>query len=237
MWVGKCLTAMAVAGMALSAPLNDAEAKRRIGKSWVAKPYKAPNAAEKRIGTAIPLVVPGGALGSSARKPVEVVKVVDLPDVADFQRDDGSYVDLGWRFLGETTGEWVGYIGSDIDYLTVLPEQLTAIMQIAGITQLPEPPKRLGQSVKESSGDHAKFGSALWMLLLAAASVFIMRVGRRRLLPDDQIGEAKGAAELAADWMTTAESRMAPAGAPRTSSPMRASTVVRGGSSAFGRRA
>jgi hypothetical protein len=114
---------------------------------------------------------------------------------------------------------------------------LTAIMQIAGISSLPEPPKRIGHSAKETSGELAKFGNALWMLLLAAASVFVLRVARRHLLPDDQVGEAKGAAEMAADWMTTAESRMTPAGGPRPSSPMRASTVMRGGSSAFGRRA
>lgn len=237
MWIAKCLTAIVLAIMALSVPLHDADAKRRIGKSWVTKAYKAPKDAEKRNGTALPVALPSLALGSSAKKPVEVVKVVDLADVAEFQREDGSYVDLGWRFLGETDGEWVGYIGSDHDYLTVSPEQLATIMQIAGITQLPEPPKRIGHSAKETSGELAKFSNALWMLLLAAASVFVLRVARRVLLPDDQVGEAKGAAEVAADWMTTAETRMAPAGAARTSSPVRASTVVRSGSSAFGRRA
>lgn len=241
--VPKTSTLLVIAAVALSAPLDNAEAKRRIGGSWGFTSKKAPKAEKNRNGTSLPIVIPGVALGSSTKKPIEVVKVADLPNVADFQREDGSYVDLGWRFLGETDGEWVGYIGSDHDYLTVSPEQLTAIMQIAGIEKLPEPPKRRGhfanggQSAKESSGDHGNFGSALWTLLLAAASVFILRVARRRLLPDDQIGEAKGAAEMAADWMTTADSRMAPAGAPRTSTPMRASTVVRGGSSAFGRRA
>ena len=176
-------------------------------------------------------------LRSTTSKPTKVLKVVELPNIAEFQRDDGRYVDLGWRFVGATGGEWVGYIGTDTDYLTVSPEQLTAIMQIAGITKLPEPPKHLERSAEESNGGDTEFGNALWVLLLAAASAFLLRVAHRRLLPDDQIGEPKGLVEPAADWMTTAERHMASAGTPRPHPPIRASTVVRSGTSAFGRRA
>jgi hypothetical protein len=228
---------IAVAVMALSAPLDNAEAKRRIGGSWGTTSKKAPKAEKNRNGTSLPIVIPGVALGSSTKKPIEVVKVADLPNVADFQREDGSYVDLGWRFLGETDGEWVGYIGSDHDYLTVSPEQLTAIMQIAGIEKLPEPPKRIGQSVKKDSGDHSTSGGALWTLLQIAAAIFLLRVAKRRLLPKSEVGEPDGAAEVAADWLSKPESTVAAASSPRMSSPMRASTVVRGGPSGFGRRA
>jgi hypothetical protein len=226
-----------VAIVALSTPLDNAEAKRRIGGSWGFSSKKAPKAEKNRNGTSLPIVIPGVALGSSTKKPIEVVKVADLPNAADFQREDGSYVDLGWRFLGETDGEWVGYIGSDHDYLTVSPEQLTAIMQIAGIETLPDPPRRISQSVRDDSGDHSASGSALWALLQIAAFVFLLRVAQRRLLPQSEVGEPDGAAEVAADWLSKPEARVAAASGTRMSSAMRASTVVRGGPSGFGRRA
>lgn len=232
--------AIAVAVVALSAPLDNAEAKRRIGGSWISSSKKTPKAADDRNGTSLPIVIPSLSLGSSNKKPIGVVKVADLPNTADFQREDGSYVDLGWRYVGETGGEWVGYIGSDDNYLTVSPDQLTTIMQIAGLTTLPEPPTRIGQHAQSPGGEGSNTGggSGLWTLLQIAAFVYILLMARRRFLPKSETAAPDGAeAAAAADWMLKAESRMGISGAPRTTAPMRASTVVRGSPSTFGRRA
>ncbi len=236
--IGKCLTGLALTTVALGLPLDDAEAKRRIGGAWGWSSKTSPKAADDGKGTSLPIVVPGVALGSSTRKSIEVVKVADLPDVADFQREDGSYVDLGWRFLGEKDGEWVGYIGSDADYLTVSPDQLTAIMQIAGISTLPEPPSRIGQHAQSPGGQESNTsgGSALWTLLQIAAFVYILLMARRRVFPKSETAAPDRAEEAAADWMSNAERSMATSGAPRASTSMRAATVVRGSPSTFGRR-
>ncbi len=239
----KTCLALAAAVIALSAPINDAEAKRRIGGSWGSSSQKAPKAADDRKGTSLPIVVPGVALGSSTRKPIEIAKVVDLPDIADFAREDGTYVDLGWRFIGETGGEWVGYIGSDADYLTISPDQLTAIMQIAGIANLPEPPARIGERARADNGAalSSAGGSVLWTLLPFAAFFYIAVVARRRFVLKSAAGTAHPSGDPTADWMSKAENVMAAAAAPRRpageSAVMRASTVVRGSPSAFGRRA
>lgn len=238
----KTCLALAVAVIALGAPIDNAEAKRRIGGSWGSSSQKAPKAADDRKGTSLPIVVPGVALGSSTRKPIEIAKVVDLPDVAEFAREDGSYVDLGWRFVGETGGEWVGYIGSDADYLTISPDQLTAIMQIAGIASLPEPPTRIGQRAQANDGAtmSSAGGSVLSTLLPFAALFYIAVAARRRFFPKSAAGTAHPSGDPTADWMSKAENVMA-AAAPRRpageSAVMRASTVVRGSPSAFGRRA
>lgn len=236
----KMVTALVLAIIALGAMPDDADAKRRVGSAWGLSSKKAPKADDDRKGSSLPIIVPGVALGSSTKKPIEVVKVADLPDTADFQREDGSYVDLGWRHIGETGGEWVGYVGSDADYLTVSPEQLTAIMQIAGITTLPEPPKRLGHADIDISGLDSGEDSTLWSLLQFAAFIYIIRAARRRFFSSSEAG-TRDVSEPASDWMSQAEDRMAAAAAPRapiaTAPSARSTTVVRSGSSGFGRRA
>ena len=90
---------------------------------------------------AVALVL-GLAAGPSdaARLPLDaLVRAVDLPDTPEFQREDGKYVDLGYRHQVWGEGQWIGYIDSDT-YLKLSAEQVAMLLLVAGIDQLPPVP-------------------------------------------------------------------------------------------------
>jgi hypothetical protein len=106
----------------------------------------AQDAEAKRRG--IPIFIPG--FGSSET----IVLVKDLPNIEALKRPDGKYVDLGYIHQ-RSGGKWIGYVGSDTEYLPLTPEGLNALMRVAGISKLPDPPARPASS-----------GGSLWTFLL-----------------------------------------------------------------------
>ena len=81
--------------LAISMPLDDAEARRR----------------------GIPIPIPG-------LRGETLVLVKELPRIPALLRKDGKYIDLGYKFYSGSGGEWIGYIGSDTDYLKLPEPQL-----------------------------------------------------------------------------------------------------------------
>lgn len=205
-----------------------------------------------------PLTVDLPSFGGKVTPP-EVVKVMDLPDAPEFQREDGGYVDLGWHFIGRSGGEWVGFIGSTTEYLTVSPEQLAAIMLAANITRLPDVPVRLsGRTKSTSQGSDRGWGTiglvstivsviAAFMLIrylqwkAAMGAAFLIR----RLLQwfRDPSGASwtavaeRHVAVTAAGLKAKASSRPAAPSRLQRSAVVRSSTVVKGSPSIFGSRA
>lgn len=80
----------------------------------------------------VPVSVP------STSKYVELV--LDLPDIRTLKRKDGRYIDLGYQHISETKGEWVGYVGSDVEYLPLSEGMLRIVMAAAGLSELPPVP-------------------------------------------------------------------------------------------------
>lgn len=72
----------------------------------------------------------------------QIVKVMELPDVPMLRRNDGAYVDLGYRWGDAGLSEWIGYIGSDSEYVPLTPALRETVMMAAGIEQMPQPPQR-----------------------------------------------------------------------------------------------
>lgn len=70
-----------------------------------------------------------------------VVRVVDLPDTAMFQRGSQSHVDLGYHFRPDGSGVWVGYVAGGA-HETLDAVSLGMTMAAAGLDRLPEPPQR-----------------------------------------------------------------------------------------------
>ncbi|CAA0145350.1 hypothetical protein [Tenacibaculum maritimum] len=74
----------------------------------------------------------------------KIIKIHDLPDVADFRLKDGRYFDLGskysknhilWLPYSNTTPEIVGFIqGDENTFLELSAEDLIKIEKIAGVT-------------------------------------------------------------------------------------------------------
>jgi len=180
------------------------------------------DAAEARKRFRMPVVVPIPKLQHTAAPEIvrDVVKVLDLPNVSAFQRDDGSYVDLGYHFIGESGGEWVGYVGSSKDYLSISPGQMPAILQRAGLTRLPPVPSR---AAGNGSGSGGSGSMMMWLAGLAAAGL-LFRLARRAK------GAAAGAA-AAADPPNSASVRASRMAASRSA------TIVRSGRGSFGLRA
>ena len=92
------------------------------------------DAEAKRRGGGIPVPLPG--LRAEA-----IVKVLDLPQVPALSRN-GQHVDLGYKFNSGSGGEWVGYIGSDTEYLQLKPESLSLMLALAGLKEPPPVPDR-----------------------------------------------------------------------------------------------
>ena len=99
--------------LVIAVPLDDAEARRR----------------------GIPIPIPG-------LRGETLVLVQELPRIPLLQRKDGTYIDLGYKFNSFSGGEWVGYVGSDSEYLTIAEPQLKLILLLAGMTDFPAVPDR-----------------------------------------------------------------------------------------------
>jgi hypothetical protein len=69
-----------------------------------------------------------------------LVLVTDLPDIPALKRDDGTYVDLGYRFT-LTGGQWIGYIDSH-RYLDLNETQLQMLITVGRLKKLPPVPQR-----------------------------------------------------------------------------------------------
>jgi len=209
----------------------------------------AVDAAEARKRFRMPVVVPIPKLQHTAAPEIvrDVVKVLDLPNTPAFQRDDGSYVDLGYHFIGENGGEWVGYIGSSKDYLSISPDQMSGILQRAGLTQLPPVPSR---AAGNGSGSGGSGSMMMWLAGLAAAG-FLFRLARRTkgaaagTGPRVPADVARSDDETPGAWVTRAEAGAAAAAGPPHSVGLRApraaasrsATIVRSGRGSFGLRA
>ena len=92
--------------------------------------------AEARRGRGIPMPPIPGLRGET------LVLVKELPRIPAFQRPDGKYMDLGYKFHSFSGGEWVGHIGSDREYLTIPEPQLQMLLLLAGMSELPPVPDR-----------------------------------------------------------------------------------------------
>lgn len=91
--------------------------------------------AEARRGRGIPIPIPG-------LRGETLIKVLELPRIAMLKRSDGQYVDLGYKFYSWSGGDWIGYIGSESEYLPMTPEKLQVLMVVAGLKELPPIPDR-----------------------------------------------------------------------------------------------
>ncbi len=80
--------------------------------------------------------IPTFGLGGEA-----IVKVLDLPDIPQLRRADGRHMDLGYKFSG-SSGEWVGYIGSDSQYLALPTGAAENLAKLAGLDDLPPVPDK-----------------------------------------------------------------------------------------------
>jgi hypothetical protein len=70
-----------------------------------------------------------------------VVKVVDLPNTAIFQRGARTYVDLGYKFNADGTGEWIGYIAA-YSHQRLNDIDLGMMMAAAKLDRMPPAPPR-----------------------------------------------------------------------------------------------
>jgi hypothetical protein len=72
----------------------------------------------------------------------QIVKVLDLPDVPMLKREDGIYVDLGYKWGTSSDGQWVGYIGSSTSYVPLTKELRATLMMVGALKEMPPAPKR-----------------------------------------------------------------------------------------------
>ncbi len=70
-----------------------------------------------------------------------VVRVIDLPDTSVFQRGSKTYLDLGYKFKADGTGEWVGYIAA-YTHQNLNEIDLGMMMAAANLERMPPPPAR-----------------------------------------------------------------------------------------------
>jgi hypothetical protein len=72
----------------------------------------------------------------------KIIKLVELPDTEDFQLEDGTYFDIGSRYVkshilwlsySNTEPVIVGYANDGESYLDITPEQLTEIAKMANV--------------------------------------------------------------------------------------------------------
>ncbi len=117
-----------------------------------------PTSLEARRGFRIPIIVPGGGGGVEG-----IEKVLELPDIPELRRLDGTYIDLGYLHQRDG-GAWIGYIGSSTTYLTLSDQQLRRLMQVAGVRELPPVPVR---------AKPAGVPGLYWMIGLAAVVAII----------------------------------------------------------------
>ncbi|MDH3743262.1 MAG: hypothetical protein OER56_16855 [Hyphomicrobiales bacterium] len=79
-----------------------------------------------------------GLISVPAKDPV--VKVIELPDTEELKFEDGVYIDIGYLHHSSSTGEWVGYLGSGTQYLSLSEDRLKQLMQAGNVAKLPPPP-------------------------------------------------------------------------------------------------
>lgn len=77
----------------------------------------------------------------ATRSPSHIVRVLDLPDIAELRRRDGTHIDLGYKFRKNEGGDWVGYLAAR-RYVELDPHKLAILMRTAGLAELPAPPQR-----------------------------------------------------------------------------------------------
>jgi len=100
---------------------------------------------------AVTLLLPGMAWFSSsaaASDPPQfwqsretIVRVVNLPDSALYKRGYNIYVDLGYHFYADGSGEWVGY-ATNGRRETLDTIRLGMMLNAAGLDRLPQVPDR-----------------------------------------------------------------------------------------------
>ncbi len=78
----------------------------------------------------------------------KIVKEMDLPNTPTFQRPDGTYVDVGYRYkqvaiffipIWNYDEKWCGYIGNDKTYLDMDRKDLSVLAEAASL-KLPDEP-------------------------------------------------------------------------------------------------
>lgn len=78
----------------------------------------------------------------------KIIKVMDLPDEEWLQTPNGEYVDAGYIYKQVTIlfmpvwnydGRWIGYIGSEDEYVPLEDGELLEIVELAGL-ELPDSP-------------------------------------------------------------------------------------------------
>ncbi len=78
----------------------------------------------------------------------KIIKIIDLPDSPAFQKTDGKYIDIGYRYqqlniffipIWNYNEKWCGYIGSDKEYLDLDKKYLSELAETAGL-KLPDSP-------------------------------------------------------------------------------------------------
>jgi hypothetical protein len=101
-----------------------------------------------------------------------IVKVLDFPDTAILRREDGTYIDLGYRF-SRKGDKWVGYIGSSRSYLDLNETQLKAIMSLVGIKQFPPIPKKPASAAVGGGFSSLLIGLGILVILYKLGSGFV----------------------------------------------------------------
>ena len=191
----------------------------------------------------------------------EVVKVLDLPDTEAFRYGETSFVDLGWRYTSDFGGEWVGYLGSDTEFLSLDDTQIAGIKQEANLKAFPRPPvprvntqprpKREKPIVRSEPKPHG-IGLIGWMsLLMSFAAMMYIRYRIMRVAVDATQGAAGFAKRAVIELLaargqsaTVAHGTSRRAAAPakpaehpvpvQVKAPKRSSTVVRASPGIFG---
>lgn len=137
------------------------------------------------VWTVMALAATGPASAKRVRIPVpvpvegsfeKIVKVQTLPDTPAFMLKGGIHFDLGYLSRNDGTGEWVGYVKSNTDYVPLGPESLDYIKENAGLQDMPPVPSV--DHTGDMTGTFAAVGGAVVSALLLL--VLTVRALRRR---------------------------------------------------------
>lgn len=171
-----------------------------------------------------------------------VIKVLELPNSEALRLSENAFVDLGWRRNADNSGEWVGYIGSETEYVPLNAEQIAGVLKEAQLKSLPPPPtmrKAAPQSPPKSvrpPQDGINFGSVVAMLIGLGIVMYI-----RYRITQITLNAAQDAAAMAQRAVSGlfAAKRSSPAPSPAAANaplrkPVTSSTVVRPAPGLFG---
>ncbi len=169
----------------------------------------------------IPVAVP---LEGSFEK---VVKVMTLPDTPAFQHRSGVHFDLGYLSRTDGTGEWIGFIKSNTQYLPLGPDSLNYIMENAGLSEMPPVPiVHHGDGFPDIPINIVVTVLGLLVLIL----LMIMMLNKRRntvrivlpkAAPAENAAGDKAKADKAA-WVKSAHAKVTASAAPIESAIIRA---------------